>query len=181
MSMFIDQAEVSSKNYHFLCAALQQEYQVRYLQHPNVKYLLDFSPYTSRRPDLRLPPWVCELSLRPSADGIVDAAELKKLHDEMNKRPCHYGTVGVLGHVFQGDGGGFFDVILAYNGPRGTCGNRKWDRVFDRMKAQGYKQSLVPCMVRVLICLLFLDLKVCALVFRIKTRLPRREMPIQSH
>ncbi|KLO11668.1 hypothetical protein SCHPADRAFT_905840 [Schizopora paradoxa] len=142
--MFIDQAQTSLNNYHFLCAALQERYQVRYLQYPEVKYLLDFSPYTAHRPEL--PKWVCELRRRPSVDGMVDAAELKKLHDMIKRRPCHYGTEGLLGYVFNGDRGGFFDVILAYNGPGATCGNKKWDRIFDRMKAQGYKQSLVPCM-----------------------------------
>jgi hypothetical protein len=121
---------------------------VRCTKNPEIQYLLDFSPYT----DYKLPRPLCELRRRPSTcdNDALDAAMLEKLQKDIHDvhMPHPYKTEGLLGYALH-YGGGFFDAILAYNGPEGTSGNARWDKVFDRMKAEGYKQRLVPCMVRI--------------------------------
>ncbi|KLO11669.1 hypothetical protein SCHPADRAFT_461994 [Schizopora paradoxa] len=132
-------------NYHYLCAALQQKYEIRHCAPCQCEFegcnknMLDFSSYTA----YKLRP--VELRTLPNENGTIDTEDLKKLHEALKNRPFHAGSEGLLSYVQDRDGI-LFSVIMAYNGPGGTCGDKKWDRVFDRMKAKGYKQRAVPCM-----------------------------------
>ncbi|KAI0056605.1 hypothetical protein BV25DRAFT_1832020 [Artomyces pyxidatus] len=145
------QAEQAIRRYHYLCAAIQQAYDIttgtiltRVNEELVPRRFMTFSKYTA----YSLPTVV----VRPLQDRRPDGSLYPEDVEDYLKRygkdwRCREG--GILYCIEDGSElqkGEWWNLILNYHSPAGTTGHEVWDRLFLDLKENGYVKELIPCM-----------------------------------
>ena len=139
----LQQAQCALERYHYLCAAIQREYDLPadFTQGGMFGYTdLSFSTYEPYALDP-----VLGVKLHPRPDGTIHPGDLK-LYRKCFKLDWKVSEGGILYGI--GDSRAFWNMILNYHSVAGTTGFKRWDNFFERLKANGFDKSIIPCMVR---------------------------------
>ncbi|KAI0340358.1 hypothetical protein BDW22DRAFT_1398698 [Trametopsis cervina] len=138
------QGGLAIERYHYLCAAIQQKYEIVSVPADISKAQLFprqgliFTKYNA----FNLEP-VLGIKLHPGSDGTIHPGDIDIYRKEMrNGWKCSQG--GILYSV--GCARAFWNMIIDYHSSSATTGMKVWDKLFVQLKASGFEQSLVPCM-----------------------------------
>ncbi|KAH8115090.1 hypothetical protein DFH11DRAFT_1591355 [Phellopilus nigrolimitatus] len=140
-----DQAGLALERFHYLRASILGLYDLQDGIAPDLsmgqlfpRQGLDFSKYT----DFKLKP-VTGIKLHPRDDGTIHPEDVKVYHQSF-KDDWKMSEGGVL--YFIGDPRSFYNIILNYHSPAKTTGSKEWDKLFARLKAEGFPKNLISCM-----------------------------------
>ncbi len=137
---------MSTQYYHYLCAAIQQKYEVTTVP-PDFsqgqmfpRAGLVFTAYKT----FRLEP-VLGIKLHPRPDGTIHPEDIKHYVDMFRSNwKCREG--GILRCIDEQRE--FWNMILNYHSTARTTGMKAWDRLFERLKRNSFDKGMIPCMVR---------------------------------
>lgn len=141
------QAKLANERYHFLRAAITGKFALtevpgdfsRGQLFPRAGILFD--QYTA----FKLEP-VVGVKLHPRDDGTIHPEDLEVYVRSLrnNWKSRQGGILYCIGEARE-----FWNMILNYRSSAQTTGWKVWDRLFNRLKENGFDKGRVPCMVRI--------------------------------
>lgn len=141
-----EQGRLAVECYHYMCAAIKEQYEITTVP-PDVArgQLFRRSGLVFSYEPHNLEP-VLGIKLHPRDDGTIHPGDIEFYARSIRESwKCSQG--GIL-YCISACEREFWNMILNYHSVSATTGIKKWDRLFSRLKAEGFSIGVVPCMVR---------------------------------